>query len=85
MPQMTMPGTTSRVWATTMSSAEFMSRAPMPGALWIIPSFCSRFTPAHIDIIIKHGNSVFKDSRLHQRLIAAAEAASRVHAQQTVI
>lgn len=46
MPQMTMPGTTSRVCATTMSSAEFMSRAPMPGALCTMPSFWSRFTPA---------------------------------------
>jgi hypothetical protein len=31
MPQMTMPGTTSRVRSTTASSAVFMSSAPMPG------------------------------------------------------
>lgn len=46
MPQMTMPGTTSRVFLTTMSSAEFMSRADMPGAPVTMPSFARRFTPA---------------------------------------
>ncbi len=46
MPQMTMPGTTSRVWLTTASSALFMSSADMPGTALTMPSFCSRFTPA---------------------------------------
>ena len=45
MPQMTMPGTTSRVWLTTASSAVFMSRAPMPGTPVTMPRFCRRLTP----------------------------------------
>ena len=47
MPQMTMPGTTSRVLLTTASSAVFMSRAAMPGMpVFTMPSFCNLFTPA---------------------------------------
>ena len=47
MPQMTMPGTTSRVLLTTASSAVFMSRAAMPGMpVLTMPSFCNLFTPA---------------------------------------
>lgn len=41
-----MPGTSSRVLATTRSSAAFMSRADMPGTWGIMPSRCSLFTPA---------------------------------------
>ena len=47
MPQMTMPGTTSRVLLTTASSAVFMSRAAIPGMpVFTMPSFCNLFTPA---------------------------------------
>ena len=47
IPQMTMPGTTSRVLLTTASSAVFMSRAAMPGMpVFTMPSFCNLFTPA---------------------------------------
>ena len=46
MPQIIMPGTTSRVLRTTMSSAVFMSRADMPGAPSTMPILARRFTPA---------------------------------------
>ena len=54
MPQMIMPGTTSRVLRTTMSSAVFMSRADMPGAPSTMPILARRFTPARQQHSMKH-------------------------------
>ena len=51
MPQMIMPGTTSRVLRTIMSSAVFMSKADMPGAASTMPSLARRFTPMHSQLV----------------------------------
>lgn len=51
MPQMIMPGTTSRVLRTIMSSAVFMSKADMPGAASTMPSLARRFTPTHSQLM----------------------------------
>ena len=62
MPQMTIPGTTSRVWLTTLSSALFMSRAAMPGAPFTSPSLASLFTPVATTAIIKLERECAKDT-----------------------
>jgi len=49
---------TSRVLLTILSSAEFISRAPMPGTSGSMPRDARRFTPAHVMGMERTGGDV---------------------------